>query len=169
MIARLIVRTFGAAAIASLLSIPVSWAQPQPSPAAVALATQLLEVKGGISVFDPAVEGVIVHHKGTLLRINPMLAKDVNEIEKLVRADIGARRQALHREVAQGYASMFTEQDLKDMIAFYKTPLGKKIIEQEPKAAAASAKLAQVWIDKYATDVMAKMRAEMKKRGHNEY
>jgi uncharacterized protein len=169
MIARLIVRALGAAAIASLLSIPVAWAQPQPSAAAVTLATQLLELKGGIGAFDAAVEGVIVHHKGNLLRINPTLAKDVNDVEKLVRADIAARRQALRHEVARGYASAFSEQDLKDMIAFYKTPLGKKMIDLEPKAGEASTKLAQAWIDKYAGDVIVKMRAEMKKRGHNEY
>ena len=169
MIARFIVRTLGVAAIASLLSIPVAWAQPQPSSAAVALATQLLETKGGIGAFDSAVDGVIVHHKGNLLQINPTLAKDVNDVEKLMRTDIAARRQALRHEVAVGYASAFSEQDLKDLIAFYKTPLGKKIIDQEPKAGEASTKRAQAWIDKYAGDVIVRMRAEMKKRGHNEY
>ena len=62
-----------------------------------------------------------------------------------------------------------TEQDLKDMIEFYKTPLGKKIIENEPKAGEESTKRAQVWIDKYAADVVEKMRLEMKKRGHTEF
>ena len=52
------------------------------------------------------------------------------------RARRGMRRarQELHDEVARGYASAFTEQDLKDLLDFYKTPLGKKIIESEPKA-----------------------------------
>ena len=59
--------------------------------------------------------------------------------------------------------------ELKDMIVFYKTALGKKMIEQEPKAGEASTKRAQIWIDKYAETVIAKMRAEMRKRGHNEF
>ena len=88
---------------------------------------------------------------------------------QIVRADTAARRQELRNEIARGYASVFSEQDLKDMIAFYKTPLGKKMIEQEPKAGEASTKRAQAWIDKYAEDVIGKMRAEMKKRGHNEF
>ena len=62
-----------------------------------------------------------------------------------------------------------SEQELKDLLAFYQTPLGKKIIEAEPKAGEESTKRAQVWIDKYAEGVIAKMRAEMKKRGHSEY
>jgi hypothetical protein len=174
MMVRFIARAIGAAAIASLALIYGAHiygvrAQQQPAPAAVALATQLLELKGAIGAFDMAIEGVIQNHKGILLQINPNLGKDVNEAEKLVRAEAAARRQELHNELAIGYATVFTEQDLKDITTFYKTPLGKKMIEAEPKAGEESAKRAQVWIDKYADSVMSKMRAEMKKRGHNEY
>jgi len=112
---------------------------------------------------------VIVHHKGSLLQINPNLGKDINEVELIVRKEGAARKEELHKEIALGYASAFSEQDLKDMIAFYKTPLGKKIIELEPKAGEQSTKRAQVWIDKYAEQVIAKMRAEMRKRGHSEF
>src|SRR3954453_2636737 len=54
---------------------PAARAQ-QRSPAAVALATQLLELKGGIDAFDPAIEGVVVHHRGVFLQINPNLTRD---------------------------------------------------------------------------------------------
>ncbi|MEA2981404.1 MAG: uncharacterized protein QOF09_3227 [Alphaproteobacteria bacterium] len=140
-----------------------------PSAAAVALATQLLELKGGIGAYDPAVEGVILHHRGILLQINPNLTRDVDATVQVVRAEAAARRQELHDEIARGYASAFSEQDLKDMIQFYKTPLGRKMIEAEPKAGEESTRRAQVWIDKYAEEVISKMRAEMKKRGHTEF
>ena len=169
MIVRFIARTVGAAAIACLALTQGAQAQQQPSAAAVALATQLLELKGGLGAYDPAIDGVIVHHKGVLLQINPNLAKDINDVEQLMRKEGAARREELHKEIALGYASAFTEQELKDMIAFYKTPLGKRIIEQEPKAGEESTKRAQVWIDKYAENVIAKMRGEMRKRGHNEF
>jgi hypothetical protein len=169
MIVRFIARTVGAAAVVFLTLAPGAQAQQQPSAAAVALATQLLEIKGGLAAFDPAINGVIITHKNTLLRINPNLTKDINEVEQVARKDIAARQEELHKEIAIGYASVFTEQDLKDMIAFYKTPLGKKMIEQEPKAGEALTKRAELWIDKYAEGVMAKMRAEMKRRGHNEF
>jgi len=174
MMVRFIARALGAAAIASLALIHgahlhSAQAQQQPTAAAVALATQLLELKGGIGAYDPSIDGVIIHHKGILLQINPNLGKDVNDVEKMMRAEAPARRQELRNEIARGYATAFTEQDLKDMIVFYQTPLGKKIIEAEPKAGEESTKRAQVWIDKYAEGVIAKMRAEMKKRGHSEY
>jgi hypothetical protein len=169
MIVRFIAHTVGAAAIACLVWTQGAQAQQQPSAAAITLATQLLELKGGIGAYDPAIDGVIVHNRDVLLQINPNLTKDINDVVQLVRQDGAARRQELHKEVALGYATAFTEQELKDMIAFYKTPLGKRIIEQEPKAGEQSTQRAQVWIDKYAETVIEKMRAEMKKRGHTEF
>jgi hypothetical protein len=169
MIVRFIAHTVSAAAIACLALVQAAQAQQQPSAAAVTLATQLLELKGGIGAYDPAIDGVVIHHKGVLLQINPNLAKDINDVEQLVRKEGAARREELHKEIALGYASVFTEQELKDMIVFYKTPLGKRMIEQEPKAGEQSTKRAQIWIDKYAETVIARMRAEMKKRGHTEF
>ena len=169
MIVRFIAHTVGAAAIACLALVQAAQAQQQPSAAAITLATQLLELKGGISAYDPAIDGVVIQHKGVLLQVNPNLAKDINDVEQLVRKENAARREELHKEIAVGYASAFTEQELKDMIAFYKTPLGKKMIEQEPRAGEESTKRAQIWIDKYAVAVIAKMRAEMRKRGHTEF
>jgi uncharacterized protein len=170
MIARPIVRILGATAVTFFVWANGSQAQQaQPSAAAVALATQVLELKGGISAFDAAIDGVILHHRGNLLQINPNLTKDIDATAQLMRADAATRRQELHTEVARAYASVFTEQDLKQMLEFYKTPLGKKIIEAEPKAGEESTKRAEVWIDKYASDVMEKMRAEMRKKGHNTF
>ena len=163
-----IVRNIGAAALMCLAWTGGAQAQ-QPSAAAVALAMQLLELKGGLAAFDPAVEGVVIHHRNTLLQINPNLARDVDAVVQLMRAEGTARRQEMQSEVATGYASVFSEQDLKDMITFYKSPLGKKMIEAEPKAGAASAKRAEAWIEKYAESTMARMRAEMKKKGHTEF
>ena len=64
------------------------------------------------------------------------------------------------------YATYFTEQELKDVLAFYKTPAGKKLIAEQPKVVDASMKFAQDWANKLSDEVIAKMRDELKKRGH---
>ena len=52
------------------------------------------------------------------------------------------------------------------MLAFYKSPLGKKMLDEQPKVVDASMTFAQNWANKLSDEVIAKMRAEMKKRGH---
>ena len=69
-------------------------------------------------------------------------------------------------EVAKLYAMRFTEQELKDALAFYKSPLGRKLLAEEPNLLDQSMKNAQTWADKLSEEVIAKMRTEMKKRGH---
>ncbi len=52
-----------------------------------------------------------------------------------------------------------------DMIA--NTSLGKKLAQEEPTFVEASLSRAQDWANRLSEDVMGKMRAEMKKKGHN--
>ncbi|MCX7314867.1 MAG: DUF2059 domain-containing protein [Alphaproteobacteria bacterium] len=170
---RFIARAIGAAAIACVVlqgaSIEAARAQQPPTAAAIGLAAQLLEIKGGLAAFDPAVDGVIISHRNTLLQINPNLAKDIDAVVVMMRADSPARRKEMQTEIAKGYASAFSEQDLRDIIVFYKTPLGKKMVENEPKAGEESTSRAAAWIEKYAEAMMQRMRAEMKKKGHTEF
>ena len=169
MIFRLMTRTLSAAAVTCLVFAANAQAQQEPSAAAVALAAQIIELKGGTTAFDPAIDGVFAHHKGIFLQMNPSVSKAMDEIERSMSSERAARLQELHTEMARGYASKFTEQDLKDLVAFYKSPLGKKIIELEPQAGEEVAKRVQIWIDKYADAVSNKMRAELKKKGFTEF
>ena len=64
----------------------------QPSAASIALAKELLEVKGATTMFDPVVPGVIETAKNTFLTTNPGLSKDLNEVSAQLRKELGGRR-----------------------------------------------------------------------------
>jgi len=139
----------------------------QPSPQAVLLAKQIVELKGVKTMFDPVVRGVVEKVKDVLLQTNFMLAKDLNESAAAVHKDYDARSSELVDATARIYARHFTEAELKDILAFYQSPAGKKLLVEEPKATEESVRFAADWADNLSTDVMARMRAEMKKRGHD--
>ena len=63
------------------------------------------------------------------------------------------------------YANQFTEQELKDLVAFYKSPLGQKLLSAEPPAIQLSMSYMQQWAQQFAEQVNAAFRAEMRKRG----
>ena len=50
-----------------------------------------------------------------------------------MRTDLQPRFAELTDEVARLYAANFTEQELKDILAFYKTTAGKKLLTTQPK------------------------------------
>ena len=67
--------------------------------------------------------------------------------------------------MAKIYACEFTEQELKDLVTFYKSPLGQKLLAQEPKAFQPSMGYMSQWAQGFAEQVNGDFRAEMRKRG----
>lgn len=138
----------------------------EPSPAAIAAAKELIDIKGATNMFDPMIPGVIETAKNTFLRTNPNLARDLNDVAAQLRTESAPKRAEVADEMARAYAQRFTEKEIKDAVAFYKTPLGKKIIEVEPQVLEASMTRIQTWADQFSETVMTRFRAEMKKKGH---
>jgi hypothetical protein len=153
------------AAAAPAASAPA--AAPKASPTAMLLAKELIDLKGAASAYDPLVNGVIEYHKNFYLQTNPTLQRDLNQVAQKLAGDLAPRKAEMQQELTRIYAAHFTEQELKEVLAFYKTPLGKKLIAEEPKALEESMKAADDWSRQFAVEVDAKFRAEMQKRGHN--
>jgi uncharacterized protein len=139
----------------------------QPSQAAVLMAKQILEIKHADSIFEPLVRGVVIKTRDFFMQTNFMWGKDLNEVADNLMKQYSVRSGELLNDAARIYASHFTEPELKQLLTFYQSPLGQKVISEEPKAADESMALAGSWADKLSEEVIGKMRAEMKKRGHD--
>jgi hypothetical protein len=144
---------------------PLAQAQ-QPSAAAMTSAKELITVTGATALFNPLIAGVVEQAKILFLQQNPALSKDLNDISTQLRTELQPRFSELTDEVARLYAKNFTEQELKDILAFYKTSAGKKLLAVQPQVVDSSMKFAQDWANKLSDQVIAKMRDELKKRGH---
>jgi uncharacterized protein len=139
----------------------------QPSANAIALAKEIITVKGSANMFDPILPNLVDKTRAMLLQTNPMLSKDLNEVATKVRTELSSRTAELQTEMAKLYAASFTEQELKDALAFYKSAVGKKISATEPRILQQTFDMVNVWSDKVSEEVIGKMRAEMKKKGHD--
>jgi hypothetical protein len=138
----------------------------QPSATAIQTAKEIVNVTGAMALFNPLIPGVIEQAKNLFLQQNPGLSKDLNEITTKMRADLTPRFGELTSEVAKLYAGHFTEAELKELLAFYKTPVGMKLIVEQPKVGEEGLKFAQTWANNLSDEVIVKMRDELKKRGH---
>lgn len=139
----------------------------QPSASAIATAKELVELKGGNNMFDPVIINVIDQTRTALLRTSPQLSKDLNEVATQLATEFGSKRADLIAEAAKFYANRFSEPELKELVTFYKSPLGRKMLTQEPLVLDETFNFVQSWAPKVSEDVMTRFRAEMKKKGHN--
>ena len=153
--------------VALAASSPAAHAQARPSKAAMATANQLVTVTGATALFNPLIAGVVEQAKLLYLQQNPALAKDLNEITAKMRADLAPRFSELTDEVARLYATHFTDAELNQILVFYQSPVGKKLLAQQATVIDDSMKFAQTWANKLSDEVVAKMREELKKKGHS--
>ena len=138
---------------------------PAPSAAAIAAAKEILQMKNAGAMYASAVPNIVQRTKDQLLQTNINYQKDLNEVAVIVAQKFAGRQAEIGEGMAKIYASAFTEQELKDLVTFYKSPLGAKLLVTEPRAIQASMGYMDQWAQQFAVDVNGEFRTEMKKRG----
>jgi uncharacterized protein len=172
------VRILGAAGLAvgiALTAVSASAQQKAPAPAAPALkegtpaaiaaAKEILKMKNASAMYANAVPNIVLQTKESLLQSNLNYQKDLNEVAAIVAKNLAGREQEIGDGMAKVYANEFTEQELKDLVTFYKSPLGQKLLAVEPRAIQFSMSYMNQWAQQFAEVVNAQFRAEMRKRG----
>jgi len=148
-----------------LTGVPAGAQSPAPSPAAVAAAREILAMKTVNTMYASVIPTLVLKTKDTLMQTNPNYQKDLNEVAVIVAQSLAGREKEIGEGMARIYASDFTEQELKDLVTFYKSPLGQKLLSAEPEAIQGSIAYMRQWGQTFSQVVAAQFRAEMHKRG----
>jgi uncharacterized protein len=135
------------------------------TPAALAAAKEILTMKNASAMYATAVPGLVDRTKNALLQSNLNYQKDLNEVAVIVAKNLAGREKEIGDGMAQVYANEFSEQELKDLVTFYKSPLGQKLLAAEPRAISLSMNYMNQWAQEFAEVINGQFRAEMKKRG----
>lgn len=135
------------------------------SPAAIAAAKEILTLKNASAMYASAVPNLVEQTKNVLLQSNLNYQKDLNEVAVIVAKALAGREKEIGDGMAQIYANEFTEQELKDLVIFYKSALGQKLLANEPRAIQSSMGYMNQWAQSFAEVINGQFRAEMKKRG----
>ena len=153
----------------ALAGVPAAAQQPPPlkpaSPAAAAAAKEILAMKNASAMYASAVPNIVQQTKDQLMQSNINYQKDLNEVAVVVAQKLAGREKEIGEGMATVYANEFTEQELKDIVSFYKSPLGKKLLASEPRAIQFSMSYMKQWAQVFSETVNGEFRAEMRKRG----
>jgi hypothetical protein len=155
--------------------LPANAQQKQAAPAAPALkqctpgakeaAVEMLKDKGGSSLYANIVPSIVYKTKESLLASNLNLQKDLNEVATIVAQSMAGKEKEIGEGMAQIYCNEFSEQELKDLVTFYRSPLGQKLLSTEPRAIQSSMTYINNWAQNLVETVNGAFRAEMRKRG----
>jgi len=167
---RLFSRSAVAVVAAALLATAVQAQQPpaappQPSPSHLAAARELATISGVLRLYD-----AFLPQFGAQLRqsavTRPEITKDLDQVLESLKPELEQQKQEIVNTTLRYYASAFTEAELKDLIAFFKTPPGMKYLQNAPRLLDVLEVETQRWAAKTSESLMTRVRAEMSKRGH---
>lgn len=162
---RFLVRTLCGGMLAVSLAATPGFAQ-QPSAASVQLARELIESNGSLRAVDEMIPGMLDRVRGMMTSTNPDLSAAIGEVTTSLRGEFQAQRAEVVTNIAQVYATRFTEAELRDLVAFYKSAIGKKFVSTLPIVLQESFGKIEEWSNKLGEQMVARVRAEMRKKGH---
>lgn len=142
-------------------------AQAQPNAAQLQVAREIVEASGAARAFDPVIPGILQQAVNVFVPQNPDLQKPLLESAQMIAPTFEKRRSEIIDIVARVYASKFTEAEMKELLVFYRSTVGKKFVAEQSAVLQESFRRTQEWSVKISEQIVSALRAEMKKRGHN--
>jgi hypothetical protein len=158
------IRDYAAASAATQTAAGGTWLK-QGSPAAIAAAKEFLAMKNANGIYANAVPTIIAQTRDQLLQANLQYQKDLNEVAVIIARNLAGREKEIGDAWANIYTNEFSEQELKDLVAFYKSALGQKLLAAEPRAMQFCMAYMNQWAQVFSETVIEQFRTEMKKRG----
>jgi uncharacterized protein len=155
-----LMRTLTALALAALLlqAAPLS-AQASPASASHrAAAVRLLEVTRARAALEGIPDASVpapLQGMADMQALQPMM-------RELFREQLSW--SSLEPEYVRVYTEVFTERELRELIAFYETPLGQKMLDKMPVAAARTQAIMMERLQRAMPQLMERMQRDMLSR-----
>ena len=134
-------------------------------PARIAAAKDLLTVMGSTNQFKTAIETMTQGMSAMVKQKQPGKAKEIDEVFASMKQKFLARSNEAIDMVAPLWAEKFTVEELGQIAAFFKSPIGAKLIEVQPEVMRRSMQMGMAWGQKIGKEVEDEARVELKKRG----
>jgi len=127
---------------------------------------RLLEVTGTQKVGDQMAQMFVTQFADGFRQGNPEVPPRVVEImSEVVRGTFKKEFPSLMKRMVAVYATLLTPDDVRQMLAFYDTPLGRRMIELTPRLAEAGGQVGGEWGRELTPTVVAELQRRMKADG----
>ena len=131
----------------------------------VSAARELLELSGSAKNFDTIMPAMMQQMTNVLASQRPERRAEIEKVMAEMLVKFLTRKQELIDQIAVIYAERLTTDDIAGLIAFYKTPLGRKFVATQPDLMKDSMVAGQNWGRKIGAEIESSVRQELKKRG----
>lgn len=140
---------------------------PASSPDTLAAARELVAASHAAEQLKTLLPLIMLQLKPAIVQGRPEIARDYDAVMPALIESMTARSDAFAAGIAEIYAHTFTADELRQVTAFYHSPVGQSFLEKMPTIAQESMAMGQKFGQEVAGDMRERMIEELRKRGHN--
>jgi hypothetical protein len=156
----------GLAVLAAAAASPATHAQA-PDRMKIVAAKEMMEVTGAAKQFDQMVPLMFDQLAKAFGQMAPGKDREIREAFDKITPRFMERKYELIDQIAALYAAEMTLEDIQAVIAFFKSPVGVRFAEAQPKITRDSMVLGQRWGEKLGMELQEEARRELRRRGFN--
>lgn len=134
----------------------------QLSPEVASLGVQLVKLSGVGRTFDQLLPNIADQAKNGFIRANPQMQLGIIEVVDRVALTLVSRRPELDQQLAKVWAAGFTEDDMRKLVEFYQSDLGKKFAAVEPQLLGVQLAVAEQWGRSVGDELKQKVTEELR-------
>jgi len=129
------------------------------------LARRYVELTDKGQVYETTLIETGIRTMRTIASQNPEITQEVSDAIGIVIEDYADEKTELFDKFARVYALRFTEEELREIVAFYESDLGQKLVAQNAEANQDLQNVMQVFQNNLNTEFFARVRAELRDQG----
>jgi hypothetical protein len=149
----------------SMLAISAPAMAQEISPDQLSLAKKYVDLTDKVDVYGTSVADVAARTLQQILKLNPTIQDQAAAVVTDVVKSYKDQRGVLMDQVARVYASHFTTDELKQIVAFYSSPAGQKLANTNFGVNQDLQKVMSLFQINLTTEFYAKVRAGLKAKG----
>jgi len=162
---RQFIKIAGLLAVSVFLSGPVR-AQSQGADAEAAARELITTIKLG-EQFKAMLPMIFKSIKPAIVQNRPDVDRDFDALMPIIQDKMGARINEMEDAVVAIYASNFSAGELRDLIAFYKSPTGQKFLQKTPIVTQQTIAAGQKFGQSAGTEAQKEMMEQLRSKGHS--
>lgn len=139
----------------------------EPSAAHVQAARELILATGISRSFQIIIPEFMDQIGVTLTQTRPELTNDLLGVMNQLKPEFDKQADEMIDLSARIYARLLTEDEIKAILAFFKSDAGRKYVGAQPLFLNQLVAGMQAWQQKISVNMMTRVREEMRKKGHD--
>jgi len=152
-------------AAATAMTVSFSAQAQEIGPEHLALAKKYVQMTDTSHLYERVIVDTSKKAMDLMVQQNPEIAASIATAAKDVATSYFDGTNELHDSFARIYAVRFTVEELNEIISFYETPVGAKLLANNQAVGANLEAAAGIWKSNLETEIAIKLRTLLKERG----